>query len=249
MLENIFNFESIVSIALGSLVSFKALKVKSVINNQSPTINGDWNSVTYNNYMEKTQKNFKYFWNVLFVIVFLLLPVFGSRFGVALYSFSFLSVVFCLVGVVMTIRNYGGERALDLLYIVLTLLISVLAYCTVVNMASFWDDYQGYYGRLFSAIASFRPSLPYIEYVTGLLYMFIITFGFVMVFVSLMYSTFAYIKERDFDEVIKFSCYHFGVAFIGYVLASNTLWALKNNDLQYVSYVLHAPVSFFTSFF
>jgi hypothetical protein len=56
--------------------------------------------------------------------------------------------------------------------------------------------------------------MSHIEYVTELLYVFIISFGFVMVFVSLIYSTFAYIKERDFDEVIKFSCYHFGVAFI-----------------------------------
>ncbi|NRN15549.1 MULTISPECIES: hypothetical protein [Serratia] len=249
MLENIFNFESIVSIALGSLVSFKALKVKSVINNQSPTINGDGNSVTYNNYMEKTQKNFKYFWNVLFVIVFLLLPVFGSRFGVALYSFSFLSVVFCLVGVVMTIHNYGGGRALDALYIVPTLLISILAYYTVVNMASFWDSYQGYYGRLFSAIAALTPSLSYVEHLTGLLYIFIVSFGFVMVFVSLMYSTFAYIKERDFDEVVTFSSYHFIVALIGYLLASNTLLALGNGNYSYVLYVLSAPVSFFTSFF
>jgi len=89
----------------------------------------------------------------------------------------------------------------------------------------------------------------HIEYVTELLYVFIISFGFVMVFVSLIYSTFAYIKERDFDEVIKFSCYHFGVAFIGYALASNTIWALKNNDFQYVLSVLYAPVSFFTAFF
>lgn len=249
MLENIFNFESIISIVFGSLVSFKALNVKGVINNQSPTINGDWNSVTYNNYMATTQKNFKYLWNVLFFIVFLLLPVWGVSFGMVLYSFSFLSLLFCLVGVAITVRNYGGGRVLDVFYIVLTLLISVLASYTVVNMDDFWVYYQCYYGRLFSAITSFTLSLSYIEYLTGLLNMLIVSFGFVMVFVSLMYSTFAYIKERDFDEVVKFSCYHFTVAVIGYVLASNTLWALKNNQLPYVLYVFHTPVSFFTSFF
>ncbi|WBF43948.1 hypothetical protein [Serratia rubidaea] len=242
MLESFINLESLLSITFGAIVSFQALKVKVVSNNQSPTIHGDGNVVNYNTQMAGTQKNFKYLWNVLFLLMFVLLPFWGAYLSNVLYSMSFFACALSVIGVALTIRKHGAHRALDVSYVLLTFLTSILAYCTVVNMAGFWHVYQGYYGRLFVAFSEFSPTLANLEYIGNLLYLLIVSFSFVLVFISLMYATFAYIRERDFDEVVKFSCHHFISALIGYVLASNSLTALRDGNFSYIYYVLSLPV-------
>lgn len=263
MFDSVFSIGSMLSFAItisvGAIISIRALKINATINNKSHTVNGVGNTFInneYNEVMKDAQNEFKYLRAFIAVVIILALPSFSGEVNYFLYSFSFVATLFSLIGVVFIMVTRGAiKRVWDLFYVVATLVNSVFAYYTARNVVRFLSTFDGYYERLLNALLIVPNALKdirnlpyYMRYVNEQISGLLIVVGFVLVFTSLIYMTFAYVKQRSFSGAIAFSVSNSFICLIGYLLASNVVWAYFSQDYEYLSYVFE-PIKFISSYF
>ena len=253
MFENIFSVGSILSfvltVSVGAIVSIRALKINTTINNKSPSVVGDGNSFINNEYnfvMKEAQDEFKHLSVFIGVVIFLLLPLFSSAINGLLSAFSVVAPFFSLIGIcwVMVTRGFF-QRYYDVFYFMATIFNAYLAYYASLNVYYFMLSFDGYYDRLVNAITSMPSALKdlrniswYLDYLNVQLSGLMVVIGFIMVFVSLLYATFAYVKQRGFSGALTSSSVYCAIGLVGYLLCSGILWYLHTGNSQHLTYIL-----------
>ncbi|GKW03012.1 hypothetical protein PEC301877_18270 [Pectobacterium carotovorum subsp. carotovorum] len=242
MLEKLFNIETLVSLSFCIYITIKVLRIN--INNKNQTINGgSGNSINNVNIeLKGDQKDFKSLWNVLAILVLVSFPFFYDFYVSTLVSLSIFGWFFCLIGCVIAIKTYGVSRTIDLIYIPLTMFVGVLCYLASLFIIQNNYSYDNFYLSMLNLASNFNFSKSYFDYVIRHIPGISAFIGFPLIFVSLLYSTFAFVMKRSFDGAIRHAVFCLGSACIGYVLASSLLIAIYNQKNQYMMEIIKAPL-------
>lgn len=240
-MDSIVSFGSAIAVTFSAAMTVKNLKVSYQANHQSPTINGNGNVVTYNNFTQKNQQSFKLLRQVIVGFTFLFFPILPSLLNEVLYALSFISSIFCIGGVGYIIYTSNSNRVLDLTYIISTIFISILTYYASLNFQRFPSDYGNLYVYTIDVIKNFNLSDQYIDAVNVVLIGWLKVIGFSALFFALIYSTFAYVKQRNFDDTVRFLYAIIPVSIMGYIFSYEFVLALHYGDFGYLARMITIP--------
>lgn len=240
-MDSIISFGSAIAVTFSATLTVKNLKLSYQANNQSPTINGNGNIVTYNYFTQKNQQSFKLLRQILIGLSFLLFPLLPNLLNEVLYTLSFISPIACIIGVGYIIYTSGASRTLDVTYIISTGLISILAYYASLNFQRFPSEYGNLYENTIGIIKNFNVSTRYFEVFNIILAGWVKVIGFSALLFAIIYSTFAYIKQRDFDDTLRFSCGLIPISIMGYVFSYDFILALHYGDFGYLIRMFTLP--------
>lgn len=248
-MDSIISFGSAIAVTFSAALTVKNLKVSYEANNQSPTINGNGNIVTYNNFTQKNQQSFKLLRQVLLGFSIAFFPLVPNLLNEVLYALSFLSPIFCVGGVGYIVYTSNSNRAWDITYILSTAFISILTYYASLNFQRFPTEYGNLYAFTIDTIKNRNISIQYLDLVSSILSGWLKVIGFSALIVALVYSTFAYVKQRNFDDALRFSCNLIPIAIMGYIFSYDFILALHYGDFDYLVRMFTIPYNAIVNIF
>ncbi|CND69640.1 hypothetical protein [Yersinia pseudotuberculosis] len=254
MFENLLSIESLLAISVGALFSFRVSKVslslKNNIRNQSPDIHGSNNVVIYNQAMVDVGKEMAFSVKVCAVVMMIMFHMFPAFFVNLLISLSFFLPVFSLIGVINAIRLNGSRRGWDILYILASVVMGVIFYCSARIMFNYLSlypqltqlyDYLSEFG-LVGALSA-KPQIYYFQLVltSSLACPALIVLGF--------YLAFAYTKARDGNNAFRYSAGFLASGYMSYILLSGSLFLPSQGRHDYFVQVFTYPFNTLISLF
>lgn len=253
-LGDLISLKGLITVSAILSVTIKYLHITLNVNRNNVNVNGNNNNVTvvYNDALASTQRNFSLLWNLLAVGVFLTYPIWGGAYNFFLGALAYVGVPIALVALVGHCIRYGVARRIwDLFYVIGAAVVCLLA----LGAAPFLDYTASQAGPiyanvvatidLFSKGVNLFSILPFFAKYVG--YPLISVMGFSFFFLSVVYLVFAFIKERDFNDSLRFSISQVGMGAMGYILACNVFVALFLQDFGYITRVIVSPFWLFLS--
>lgn len=246
MFESVFSIESLLTISVGALFSFRVSKVsvglKSNIRNQSPEIHGSNNVVIYNQAINDVGKEMAFSVKLCAVVMMVVFHMFPDFFINLLMSLSFFLTVFSIIGVANAIRLNGISRGWDILYPLASALMGVLFYCSAKIMLQYLSLYPQF-SQLFDYLSGQRL-MGILDTPRDFNY-------FLLILVSSMacpalivlgfYLSFAYTKERDGNNAFRYSTMILAAGYMLYILLSGSLYSPDQSQGDYFWQVLTYP--------
>lgn len=246
MLENLINVESLLAVSVGAIFSFKINKanvyIKSERREQSPNINGDNNVVVYNNAMANVRKEISFSVKLCALAIFFFFNVFSLFFINLLSSLSFFLPLFCLFGVVNSIRLNGFSRAGDLLYLFAAVFMSCICYCSsqllirhvelypnLLPLLSHVSDYG--VKSLFNAGAQ----------MSSILFIIVSSLACSVLIILSFYLNFAFTIYRNANDAFRYSISILTPGYMLYFLSSGVVFFQNNVGFEYLKAVLLYP--------
>ncbi|MGJ0528844.1 hypothetical protein ACR42A_35350 [Burkholderia gladioli] len=247
-LSDLISLKGLVTVSSIVAVTIKSLHVTWNVNKKNVHVNGNNNTVNvvYNEVLAKTQKNFSLLWNLLAVAIFLTYPLLGSAYNFSLEVLAFVGVPIALVALVSHCVRYGVARRIWHLFYV----IGAAAACLLAWAATPFLDYTAnqaapVYAHVVTTVDLFSRSANLFDIVLfvskNIGYPMIAVMGFSLLFLSVLYLVFAFIKERDFNDALRFSVFQVVMGAAGYILACNFFIAMYSQNFAYVKAILVAP--------
>lgn len=249
LLENLLNIETLFALSLGGLITFKAVSFSFDSRKQSPSMYGNDNQVTYNNFNLKDNNEFKYMWNILSLVFLFAFPLYSKILVNLLLSLATISPAISLISTTIMIKKHGKERIFDFMYILPILIVSVIAYHSAPYLLYHSQHIQYFYQNISYIVSYFPNVFREVNVLFTILFQFCVSMGFALIFSSLLYVTAAFTRERSFDKVVLFSGNYICFAFIGYLLSCNLLSIYNGNNFNYIKEVVLQPVFSIINFF
>lgn len=253
-LSDLVSFKGLITVSAILSVTIKYLHITLNVNRNNVNVNGNNNNVTvvYNDALAGTQRNFSLLWNLLAVLLFVTYPFFGAAYNFILEALACVGVPIALFALISHCMKYGVTRRIwQLFYVAGAAVVCLLA----LGAAPFLDYTASQAGPiytnvvatidLFSKGVNLFSILPFFTKYVG--YPLISAMGFSFFFLSVVYLVFAFIKERDFNDSLKFSVSQVGMGAMGYILACNVFVALFLQDFGYIKRVIVSPFWLFLS--
>ena len=254
MFENLLSVESILAVSVGALFSLRVSKInlslKSNSRNQSPDIHGSNNVIIYNQAMANVGKEMAFSVKICAVAMMIIFHMFPGFFVNLLMSLSFFLPVFSLLGVVNSIRLNGSSRGWDVLYLLASVNMGVIFYCSAKIMLNYLSlypqltqlySYLSEYG-LVGALSA-KPQIDYFQFVlmSSLACPILIVVGF--------YLSFAYTNERDGNNAFRYSAGSLILGYMLYLLLSGGLFSVYQGHNEYFMQIFTYPLKILISLF
>lgn len=246
MFESLISIESLLAISVGALISFRISKLNLNIRNdmriKSPDVHGNNNQIIYNEVMTPVRKEIAFSVKVCACVMVLLFHVYPQFFVNLVFSLSFLLPVFCLLGVINSIRLNGFGRAWDILYPLSSLVMAVFFYCSGIVMLrhiSLYPQLASFY-EYFSngnAEAWLQPSRQMHEFVLIVLS----SFACPVLILAGFYLAFAYTKARSGNDAFRFSLTTLVIGYFTYLSLTGVLFSSDRNDISNFTFFLTYP--------
>jgi len=236
MFETFFSLGSLLAITVSLTLTVKSFKINSIKNSNvnSPDITGNNNQVIINQLVTKETSDFKQLSNLIVIVLLILFPIFPSFFIKFLSTFSFCAVMICIVGVFKNIQQKGCYAVYGLVYIPITALIGVLSISAIYSSHYGGYIFTEFYPRFFHKVKLFSISSDYLTSMENLFLEGTAYIGLATLFASLIHACFGFLRNRNFDETVKFSKCWVPLSIVGHFLASGGLIALSYGNTQYI---------------
>lgn len=254
MFESMFSLESLLAISVGALFSLRVNKVsinlKNSIRNQSPDIHGSNNVVIYNQAVNDVGKEMAFSVKLCAVAMMIILHMFPVFFVNLLMSLSFLLPTFSFIGVINAIRLNGMNRGWDILYILASVVMGVIFYCSAKIMEhdlSLYPQFIQLYHYLsgYSLIGALtaQPEIGYFQHIllSSLVCPLLIVLGF--------YLSFGYTKARDGNNAFRYCVGLLAAGYMFYLLLSGSMFSSNPGNSDYFVQVLIYPFKTLFSIF
>jgi len=254
MIENLLSIESLLAVSVGAIFSIRVNKVslslKSNVRNQSPDIHGSNNVVIYNQAMVDVGKEMAFSVKVCSVGMMIFFHVFPSFFINLLLSLSFFLPVFSFIGVVNAIRLNGISRGWDILYLLASLVMGVIFYCTAGIMLNNLSVYPQL-AQLYDYLSQYRlievfSATPQID---NFLFVVMSSMACPALIVIGFYVAFAHTVARDGNNVFRYSTILLSLGYISYILLSGVFILLYQGRNYNFDLVLTYPFKTLMSLF
>lgn len=243
-LSDLISLKGLITVSAILSVTIKYLRLTLNVNEKNVHVNGNNNnvSVVYNDALAGAQRNFSLLWNLLVLVIFVTYPFFGAGYNFLLGVLAYVGVPIALVALVSHCMKYGmGRRIWQLFSVVGAGVVCFLAWKAAPFLNYTADQAGPIYANsmftldLLSTGAKFPDILPFFTKHVG--YPLISIMGFSFFFLSVVYLIFAFIKERDFNDSLKFAASQVGMGFVGYILACNIIYAMSLQNFGYITRV------------
>lgn len=247
LFENFFSLGSLIAISFSLALTINYLKInfKLEVRNQSHNINGNNNTINIYELDKRNNKNFQTLSVIISVMLLVLFPFYPSFFLSLMKSFSWLPLVICLTGVFVQIYMRGSKRIYDIVYVIPALIVGVLMYHALYLATHGNYIHLDIYPRLFNYLSNPYFSFGYLDGLNDLLREVSAYLGFVILFLSAIYISFAFIIERNFDSINKYILYWVATAFFGNFLAAGILIEYMSGGFIYIEYAYKLLLYFF----
>lgn len=254
MFESLLSIESLVALSVGAIFSFKIsrvnLQLQNNIREQSPDVRGDNNVIIYNQAMTGVQKEMAFSVKICAVVMMVLFHLFPAFFLNLLLSLSFLLPAFCAFGVINTIRLNGVRRGWDVLYLIASVALGVIFYCSVEMMVNYLPLYPQLISRyeLLSGYG-FSGIMNAPEEVYDFFFIVLSSVACPALIISGFYMTFAYTVARDGNHAFRYALTLLCCGYFAYIFLSGIMFSPHQTNTSYFMSVLTYPlVSLFSLF-
>lgn len=251
-LSDLISLKGLLTVSAILAVTIKYLHITLNVNKKNLHVNGNNNNITviHNDALAAIQRNFSLLWNLLAVLVFVTYPFFGAAYNFLLEALACVGVPIALFSLISHCVRYGVvQKIWQLFYVIGTAAVCLLAWGAAPFLEYTANQAGPIYTNLVATIDLFSRGanlvgtlLIFAKYVV---YPLISVMCFSFLFLSVVYLAFAFIKERDFNDSLRFSIYQVGMGLMGYILASNVFVALFSQNFGYIKRVFISPLWLF----
>lgn len=248
VLSDLLSLEGLFTFTVGSVVTFRALRLTWIRNEGNVSIVGNNNIILYNQNMAKGQGSYKLLWNILAVVMAIFYPLFGENLNIVLRVLALMAIPVSLLSVVWSFKTVGSNAIFGLFYAAGTAALWWLVSSAATYLSFAAQQTAQFFGNIHALFPYFTTPLRYGENLLtrgeitlprlqqvgfGLLTMI----GFALLAISTCYLAFGLLKGRHFDDAIRFTVAHLIIALLGYVLICNVPLALTLGDWAYIKNV------------
>lgn len=247
MFESLFSVGALVALSVGAIFSFKIARVnlnlRNDVRNQSPDIHGDNNTVIFTQAMTGVRKEMAFSVKLsafLMAITFHMFPPFYVN---LLSSLVFILPLLSLVGVFYTIRANGFYRGWDVMYLLASIILSVIFYCSSKAIAHYSHLYPQLYSIFESVFGSgFRLISTSSTQQWSFLLIIVSSIACPALIVLGFYLAFSCTVARDGNDIFRYCVRSIGGGYLAYVFLSGVMFSASQGNVDNFVNVLLYPV-------